>query len=235
MDNNVLGVICARGGSKGLPRKNLADLFGKPLIWYSIQQAAGAEMLSRVLISTDCPEIACVVQEYVPHWLWFLRPSELATDNAKIDGAVIHALTFAEKKWQTVYDYVVVLPNSSPLRTSVDIDACVRLLVEAGSEADAVMSVVEIEHPYELMRATCGFITQLPEYRGVYRRQDCRSLYCVNGAVRVVRRNFLMNTGSMYGGNTLPYVMPQYRSLEIHKEGDLLIAEAFLGGSLCQH
>lgn len=227
MDKNVLAVICARGGSKGLPKKNIADLCGKPLIWHTIQQAANAKTLSRVLISTDSPEIADVAKQYAPHWVQFLRPSELATDESKIEEAVIHALTFAENTTKMSYNYIVVLPNSSVLRSSADIDAAVHLL-DKNKFADVVMSVVEIEHPYELMRKRDGYVRPLPEYRGIYRRQDCKPLYLANGAVRVVKRDQLLHYGSMYGEIIVPYVMPQHRSLEIHSDDDLLIAEALL-------
>jgi len=219
MDKQVLGVICARGGSKGFPEKNLAEVFGKPLTWYSIQQAMGAKTLTRSLVSTDSLEIANVAAHYAP-WVWFLRPSALATDDAPIEGALIHALTFAETRWCIEYDYVVLLPNSAPLRTSEDIDNCVQLLDQKKC-VDGVISVVEIEHPYELMRSTGTFVKQLPQYRGVYRRQDCEPLYLGNGVVRAFRRDFLMRTRSIWGGNVLPYVMPQSRSVEIDSEEDL--------------
>ena len=223
-NREVLGVICARGGSKGFPGKNLAEICGKPMIWHSIRQAADATTLTRCLVSTDSLEIADVARLYAP-WVWFLRPPELATDDAPIECALIHALEFAEKRWGVVYDYVVLLPNSAPLRTSEDIDACVRILHD--SDADSVISVVEIPHPYELMKGN-AFITQLSEYEGVYRRQDCEGLYLSNGVVRVFRREFLMRTLSIWGGNTLPYVMPQYRSVEIDSEEDLRYAANML-------
>ena len=216
MDKQVLGVICARGGSKGFPGKNLAEVHGKPLIWYSIQQAAGAETLSRCLISTDSPEIANVARKYAPHWVQFLRPSELATDDSPIDLALLHALSFEETKG-AVYDYVVLLPNSAPLRTPWDIDASVRIL-DANPEADSVFSAVEIEHPYELMDEDGS---QPLQYQGIYRRQDCDPLYLGNGVVRAFRCDFLMRIGCIWGGKVLPYVMPQYRSVEIDSEEDL--------------
>lgn len=216
---NSLGVICARGGSKGLPNKNIVEILGKPLIWYSIQQALGSKLLTRCLVSTDSPEIANVVEGYASDFVHFLRPAEFATDDAPIDGALIHALEFAEREWSTVYDCVVCLPNSSVLRTSEDIDTCIRILDESGT--DSVFSVNVIDHPYELMKSQDRYLVQFNEYYGIYRRQDCTTLYLANGVVRVFRRDFLVENGSIWGGRVVPYIMPQYRSVDVQSKKDL--------------
>jgi CMP-N-acetylneuraminic acid synthetase len=170
---------------------------------------------------------------YAPGWVRFLRPAGLATDDAPIDGALIHAVRYAEGERETTYDYIVLLPNSSVLRTADDIDSCIRILGD--SDADSVLSVIEIDHPYELMSAVGSAIVQLPEYRGMYRRQDCSKLYLANGVVRAFRRDFLINSGSIWGGKTLPYIMPWSRSIDVQCEWDLQYASEMLSLRKCRH
>ena len=147
----VLAVIPARGGSKGIPRKNIIPIHGKPLLAYSIEPALKAATLTRVIVSTEDEEIAQVAREWgadVP----FMRPSELATDRAKSLPVVQHAIRTLEVEEGQPYDAVVMLQPTTPLRTSEDIDRGVRMLFETG--ADSVVTVVEVggHHPFRMKR-----------------------------------------------------------------------------------
>ncbi len=155
-----------------------------------------------------------------------MRPAEYATDEARIELALIHALWELGQNGES-YDLVVLLQNSSPLRTSDDIDFCVNLL-EGHTEADSVASayMVEHEHPLRLQKIGDRGMLQ-PFWKGtpIYRRQDLPPVYVMNGAVYVVRRDYLIEHERVIGDHVLPYIMPHYRSLDVHSEVDLYIAE----------
>lgn len=137
----ILGVITARGGSKGIPEKNIKPLNGKPLISYTIKAAHGSKYLDYSLVSTDDPKIARVSRKYkarVP----FMRPAELATDIAKSIPVVLHALDWLRKHKKQKYSYAMILQPTSPLRTAQDIDECIKKAVD--TDADSVMSMVKL-------------------------------------------------------------------------------------------
>ncbi|HEX9660078.1 MAG TPA: acylneuraminate cytidylyltransferase family protein, partial [Rhodothermales bacterium] len=147
----VLAVIPARGGSKGVPRKNLVQLCGRPLIAYTIGAGLSATSVSRLVVSTEDEEIASVARSLgadVP----FIRPATLATDTAQSLPVVQHAIQAVEEVEGTPYDVIVMLQPTTPLRTAGDIDSAVALLLESG--ADSVVSVVDVggHHPYRMKR-----------------------------------------------------------------------------------
>ncbi len=137
----TLGVITARGGSKGIPRKNIKELLGKSLIAYTVDAAAGSQYLSRCIVSTDDSEIAEISKKYgaeVP----FMRPEDLAQDKSTSIPVIQHALTWLKDNEGEEYDYVMILQPTSPLRSAEDIDACIQKIVDTG--ADSVMSMYEL-------------------------------------------------------------------------------------------
>ncbi|MCI0533120.1 acylneuraminate cytidylyltransferase family protein, partial [bacterium] len=134
----TLGIITARGGSKGIPRKNIKELMGKPLIAYTILAAKGSALLSRAIVSTDDAEIAEIARMHgadVP----FMRPAELAEDASTSIAVVQHAVSWIRENENEIYDYVMILQPTSPLRTAEDIDACIKIADE--THADSVMSM----------------------------------------------------------------------------------------------
>ena len=221
----VLGVITARGGSRGVPRKNLRLLGGVPLVVHAVRQGADASSLTRVVVSTDDDEIADVCRAAggdVP----FQRPPELALDTTPTLPVLRHALEHCEAAGDAPYDLVCILQPTSPLRTAADIDATVALCAESG--ADSAVSVAETLHPAKIKRIDergrlVAYAVDEVEGR---RRQDLgATAYARNGAVYVVRRATLL-AGRLFGEDCRAHVMPKERSPDVNEAADLLLLEA---------
>jgi CMP-N,N'-diacetyllegionaminic acid synthase len=211
---DVLGLIPARGGSKGIPRKNLAEVGGKPLLAWTVEAARAASELTRVVVSTDDDEIAAAAGVEVLH-----RPAELAADDTPMLDVVRHAVG------ELSPDVVVLLQPTSPLRRAEHIDACVRLLLESG--ADAVVSVVEVPHRYRpdsLMDVVDARVVP----RGSARtRQEKGLVYARNGpAVLAVRSDRLGD--DLYAGDCRPYLMDERDSLDVDDDFDLELSDLLL-------
>lgn len=224
----IIAVISARGGSKGVPRKNVLPVAGKPLIAWTIAAALGSRQVSRLIVSTDDPEIAHVAREHgaeVP----FLRPSEMARDDSPVIDAVEHALHWVERSEGRLPDYVVLLQPTSPLRQTADIDGAIDLA--CARNADAVLSVCEASpHPYLARRlgkdgSLADFI-DLPSKPN--RRQDYPPAYVLNGAIYVNRVAPLLASRNFQPPGALAYPMPAERSCDIDTHLDLQIAELLL-------
>jgi CMP-N,N'-diacetyllegionaminic acid synthase len=218
----ILGLIPARGGSKGIPRKNVRDIAGKPLIAWTIDAALSSNLISSVIVSTDDPEISKVAREFGAETP-FLRPSELSTDLTPGIEPVLHAMRILSG-----YDIVVLLQPTSPLRNADDIDNCIGLLLRTGS--DAVVSVTESKsHPawtYEMSED--GHLLSAGNASQIGRRQDLPKAYSLNGAIYASNSEYLTTRRSFLGGKTLGYVMPSERSIDIDDSLDFRIAEMLL-------
>lgn len=212
---NVLAIIPARGGSKGLPRKNVLDLGGKPLIAWSIEAALGARCVTRLVLSSDDDEIMRVAAQHgceIP----FVRPPELATDTARSVDVVAHVLGQLPG-----YEYVMLLQPTSPLRTSADIDAAFALMQEAGAPACVSISPVE-ESPYWMYQLDQdGCLKSLLEAPGGSRRQDLPVAYSLNGAIYIARTDWFIQAMSFVAGKTVGYKMPRSRGCDIDTAEDL--------------
>lgn len=227
----VLGVIPARGGSKGIPAKNIRPLCGRPLIAYTIEAALNAATLARVVVSTDSLEIAAVARAAgveVP----FMRPADLATDAALSLPVMQHATREMERIAAQRFDVIVMLQPTTPLRTAADIDASVNRLVESG--ADSVISVVDVGgyHPLRMKRLVgdhllINYIDQGDE--DMRPRQSLPPVFIRNGALYVTRRDVLMHEQSFVGRDSRGYVMPRDRSVNIDSIHDLVVADHLLG------
>jgi CMP-N,N'-diacetyllegionaminic acid synthase len=218
-----LAIIPARGGSKGLPGKNLVQLSGKPLIAHTIEAARVASSLERIVVSTESPEIAEISRQYgaeVP----FLRPSELAGDDTPTLPVLQHVLAELEATEGCKPEIIVLLQPTSPLRRSEDIDSAVALFERSG--ADSVVSVCAAEHHPAWMRRLEGdrvlpFLENGPEYT---RRQDMPPVYRLNGAVYISRRRILMEENLILGQDTRGFVMDAESSVDIDTLFDLKVA-----------
>jgi len=229
---NVLGLIPARGGSKGIPGKNIVALAGKPLLAWTCEAARASRSLSRVVLSTDDPKIAevgrtCGVE--VP----FLRPVELARDDTPSVDVALHALQWlsAREDWQA--DVVVLLQPTSPLRSPQHIEAALAMLECTG--ADTVVSVVEVPHnfhPWSVMKPNGIWLEDFmlpPKGTDRFRRQNLPRLYARNGpAVLVTRAITIQTERSFYGKRVAGYVMDRWTSLDIDDREDLELAEFWL-------
>lgn len=218
---SVLAVIPARGGSKGVPRKNLRLVGGKPLIAWTIQAALDSRSIDRVVVSTDDEEIGSVSREWgadVP----FMRPSELSSDSAPGDAPFRHAAEMVPG-----HDLAVLLQPTSPLRGHADIDGCIELAIASDGP---VVSVCECaKHPAWMF--TLDGVTMkplLPELARTTRRQDLPTAYALNGAVYVMSTADLRAGRPLVTPDTSAYIMPPERSIDIDTEFDLLIASAYL-------
>lgn len=225
----ILGIIPARGGSKGIPNKNIVELGGKPLIEYTIEAALSSKYLTHCIVSTDSEKIALVAKNSgatVP----FMRPANLAADTTQSLPVVLHALKYMEKDNGFLYDAVVMLQPTTPLRRSKDIDNALELLF--ASNADSVISVVDVgaNHPLRMKRIIDGRLINYVDqgHEDMRPRQDLPSVYIRNGAIYAVSRQTLMNNESFSGANSMAYEMPNHCSVNIDEMSDLILAEKYL-------
>ncbi len=227
-NKRILAIIPARGGSKGIPRKNIRPLAGKPLIAYSILPAKQSKYIDRLIISSDDQEIIAVAKSFGAE-APFVRPSELASDTAKSLPVMQHAVKFCEVAEGGKYDFVVLLEPTGPMRVTEDIDGAIEMAIN--KEADSVVGLMELEdaNPVRVKKIVNGKIEPfcIPEPEGL-RRQDQEKAYLRNGSIYVFRRDSLVENNSLWGKESLAYVMPRERSVNIDEESDFLVAEYFL-------
>ncbi len=224
----VLGVIPARGGSKGVPGKNIRPLGGMPLLAHTVAAALDCPLLEDVVVSTDNPEIQEIAVQFGAQ-APFLRPAELATDTALAIPTIQHAVQEMEGLSGLPYDIVVMLQPTTPFRSSADITAALEDL--RGSDADGIISVVSVGnwHPIKMKRLED---TQLLDYESWPvenpPRQSLPPVYIVNGAIYATRRDVFMKRGTFRGELCLGYLMPEERSVNIDVEADFVLAEHYL-------
>jgi CMP-N,N'-diacetyllegionaminic acid synthase len=225
----ILGIIPARGGSKGIRRKNLAPLGGRPLIAHTCDAARGSRRLTRVVVSTDDEEVAAEAAKLgmeVP----FLRPAALAGDDTPMVDVLVDLLSTLDRRESYHPHAVVLLQPTSPFRRAAHIDAAIDLFDAA--RADSVVSVVPVPHqftPSSLMRLDGDRLVPAQEGPAPVRRQDKPPLFARNGpAVVVVRTNVLLDQRALYGKDTRALVMSREDSLDIDDAFDLELAELLL-------
>lgn len=224
-EKRVLAIIPARGGSKGIPGKNIISLCGKPLIAWTIEEAMKSKYIDRLILSSEDQNIINIAREWgcdVP----FVRPRELALDTTPGIEPVLHALGELSG-----YDYVVLLQPTSPLRNTEDIDRTIELC-DQGNATTCVSVVKQDKSPYWMYQLNQqGYIEpiiSLPDEVNVTRRQNLPDVYSLNGAVYVASIPKLKETHSFISRDTVAYVMPKDRSIDIDEELDLQIAEALI-------
>lgn len=230
MAMSILAIIPARGGSKGIPRKNLRSLAGKPLLQYTAESALASKLVTRTILTTDDPEIAALGRKCgleVP----FMRPSELAMDDTPTLPVLQHAVHFMEKLGDT-FHVICLLQPTSPLRTPGDIDGCISKLLKTG--ADSVFTILPVPHAYNphwvyaegqdgMLRLFTGEASPIP------RRQLLPPAYHREGSVYVVKRDVLMETNSLYGSKIAGFPIERSRSVNIDTPEDWVRAEELLG------
>lgn len=226
---NILGITLARGGSKGVPHKNIKDLCGKPLIQYTIDEVLKSKYIEEYIVSTDDQDIAQVSQSLgaeVP----FIRPDKFSTDEASSVSALKHAVSFMEDRENKVYDLIVEIMCTNPLKIQKDIDNCIQKIIE--SDADSVIAVHELEdhHPARIKMIVkdkiCDFLPEPNEAR----RQDLKpKAYIRSGSIYCMKRDYLMELNLRYGGdNSRPYILPNDRAVNVDTEIDFMICEQLI-------
>ncbi len=219
---NTFALITARGGSKGIPRKNIKIIAGKPLIVWTIEAALRSSLLSAVVVSTDDIEIAEVARQagaQVP----FMRPAELAQDQTPGLDPVLHALDQLPQ-----YDSVLLLQPTSPLRATDDIDGCLNLVTQ--KKAPSAVSITEAEtHPYWTYRLNADqTMARFVDAAPVARRQDLPAVFSLNGAMYFADAFWLRGSGSLVTAETLAYVMSKDHSVDLDTPFDWKFAELLL-------
>jgi len=227
MNKEILAIIPARGGSKGVPRKNVRELNGKPLIGYTIEAAKKSNRISRVVVTTEDIEIATVSREYkaeVP----YLRPDELSQDNSPTMECVLHMLNYLEKTEGYVSDYVLLLQCTSPLRNHSHIDEAIDKLLN--SDYDSIVSVCEAEvNPYWANVFEGDKLKYfIEEGRKITRRQELPNVYRMNGAIYLIKTEVLKKQKTFEPEEVMGYIMDSYSSVDIDTEMDFKIAEAII-------
>ncbi len=225
----IVGQICARGGSKGVPRKNLRPLGGRPLIAWSIECALRCPSLDRVIVSTEDEEIAAVARECgaeVP----FVRPAQLAQDNSPEWNVWQHTVRTLESANGQRPDILVTLPPTAPLRDVDDVEACIDMLIKKDS-ADACITVKPAErNPYfnmvTITDGTTGPVIESTEV--ISRRQDAPEMFDVTTVAYAARSEFVLQANHLFEGEVCAVIVPQERALDIDTEFDFAVAEMML-------
>ncbi len=227
--NRILAIIPARGGSKGVPKKNIRKINNIPLIGYTINAALKSKQITDIVVSTDSTEIAEISKDFGAH-VPFIRPKELALDETESIMVVKHALDFMEKENKIKYDSVLMLQPTSPLRTSMHIDESIELL--KSKEYDSVVSVVSVggNHPLRMKRMVNGELVNYIDqgFWNMQPRQNLPDVYIRNGAIYLINRNTLLDNNQLIGKKCAGYIMNSRESINIDTLIDLKIAKLFL-------
>lgn len=222
MKPKILALIPARGGSKGIQKKNIKLLFGKPLIAWTIDQAKKSEYLNKIIVTTEDEEIGEISRSWGADII--KRPKELAKDESPTIDAIFHALEVLKSENYNP-DIIILLQPTSPLRTTKDIDNAMELFLNTNCES--VVSVCELKHsPYWCFEIEKGYLKSLfgDEYLR-RRRQDLENVYMPNGAMYISTPENLRKYKGFYCLRTIPYIMPPERGIDIDNEVDFMLAE----------
>lgn len=221
----VLAIVPARGGSKGVPRKNVRTAAGRPLIAWTIAAAKAAATVDRVILSSDDDEIIAAARQAgcdVP----FVRPTALASDTASMLDVVHHAI----EQCGGDFGWIVLLQPTSPLRTGADIDDTLKACQDANAPACVTVTPADKSPQWMFYREGGGRMRPVIETgtQLAFRRQDLPQAYALNGAVYAARRDWLANRPSFLSPDTVCHVMPRARSIDIDTETDFIIMQALL-------
>ena len=227
---NILCTICARGGSKGVPNKNIRDLAGKPLIVYTIEQAFSAKMINRIMVSTDSDQIANIAKQAgaeVP----YMRPAPLATHDALKLPVIQHAVQYYIDILRYRPDYVIDLDPTSPLRLNEDIEKCLDLIIN-DRECDSVITGYKSnKNPYfnmvEIGQDGYAHLSKKTD-KLISGRQAAPSVYAMNASIYVWKTPVLLNQERIISGKVKFFEMPEERSIDIDTEVDFKLVELLM-------
>lgn len=225
----VLALIPARGGSKGIPGKNIIEVAGLPLIAHSIRSAQKSKLIDRIVVSTDSRKIAKVAKKYgveVP----FLRPKKIAGDKSPTIDAVLHALGWLEEHGEK-FDAVALLEPTSPLRKNDDIDNAIKLFLKNFNKTDAVVSVgeVHLEHPSVMKMIEKNYLKPfLSSKRKIHQRQQLSKVYFPYGVIYLCKTSVLKKQKTFYPKRIMPYQIERWQNYEVDDIFDLICVRAVI-------
>jgi len=227
-NNNILGLILARSGSKGIKQKNISKLCGKPLIAWTINSALKSKRLTDVILSTDSTTIAKIGKKFgadVP----FIRPLKFSKDKSPSIDAIEHAIKWLRKKGKN-YEFVVLLEPTSPLRDHNDIDLAINKVIKLKAQSLVSVSKAVALHPAYLYKKTkTEKIKPFKTYKKKYiRRQDIEPVYFMEGTIYISKVSTLLKKKTFCHKNTLMYEVPKWKSLEIDDSLDLILVRAII-------
>lgn len=225
-DKRILAIVPARGGSKGIKNKNITPVKNKPLIAYTLEETKLSKYIDMIYVSTDDETIAKVCLNYGVE-VYELRPRELATDEAKTIDTVLYTIEKLKERGQ-VFDYVVLLQPTQPLRRCFHIDEAIELIYSRNEQS--LVSINEVDdHPILIRKLNDnGTVSNLLEYNSTVRRQDLEDFYVVNGAIYINEINDSLNKSTSFNDNKLAYLMDRKYHLDIDEPADLKKFEALL-------
>jgi N-acylneuraminate cytidylyltransferase/CMP-N,N'-diacetyllegionaminic acid synthase len=227
-NRKVLGIIPARAGSKGLPGKNTKHFCGKPLISYAIEAGSNCEFIDNLIVSTDSEEIAEIARTLgaqVP----FMRPSNLALDITLSSDVIIHALDFFENNMDQIFDYVILIEPTSPLRDSTDLTYAMKYLLKHESAKSIVgICLTENQNPNYLfkLQGNNNLVKYDKANKTPPRRQDLDDVYFVEGSLYISDVDYFRQKNTFYHDKTIGYILPKWKSIEIDDIFDFIMAEA---------
>lgn len=223
---SIVALIPARGGSKGVPNKNIKTLGEKPLIAHTIDVALNCNYINRVIVSTDDEEIASISRFFgaeVP----FMRPKNLATDNATTIDVIKHAITYLEENSLDDINHIVLLQPTSPLRTLEDLNKALELYLSKSRKTGLISLCEARTHPYLLKRVEGEVVNDYIKKPAITRRQEYPKVFELNGAIYIFPKGNI-KANYIYNEEAIPFIMSKENSIDIDDELDFLIAEAIL-------
>ncbi|CEG13085.1 Acylneuraminate cytidylyltransferase [groundwater metagenome] len=227
-DTKILAVIPARGGSKGLPKKNIKSLLEKPLIAWTIEQAKNSKHIDRVVVSTEDKEIAEISKKYGAEVVE--RPEELARDDSPTFDAIIQVLDYFQNKGE-FFDIMVLLEPTSPLRKDNDLDNAIELFIKNIDKADSLVSVgeVQLENPYIMKKIEEWYVKPIMKLgKNAYQRQKLPKVYFPYGAIYLSKIEELKEHKTFYQERTIPYFIERWQNYEIDDIYDFIAIESIL-------
>jgi N-acylneuraminate cytidylyltransferase len=229
-NSKILAIIPARGGSKGIPKKNIVEISGKPLISYSIEVAKKSNLIDKVIVSTDNDEIAEISKKHgaeVP----FKRPSELAEDHVPTYPVIKHTLEWLKENEKYEPDLVVLLEPTFPLRTSGEVDEAIKT-IQKDDEADSLRGVIEpFQNPYRMWTVKGKYLKPLiPTDTQSFEkpRQSLEKVYWQNGYIYISKYKTIMEKGNIHGEKILPFILDEGKFIDLDTEEDLKLLKKVL-------
>ena len=220
VSKKIITIIPARGGSKGIPNKNIINTSGKPLIAWTIEQSIKTKSIYKTYVSTNDNQIADISKRYGAEIIW--RPEEICGDTATSESAILHALDYLKEEQELEPDYVVFLQATSPLRKKDDIDNAIEMIINENS--DSLLSVVN-SHCFIWGKNQSGLKSINYDYKDRKRRQEFNKQYQENGSIYIVKPNILQKCNNRLGGKICVYVMDYWQQFEIDSRDDLELCE----------